>query len=202
MVGPFEVLTEDGLVLEAERFGTGDTFVILAHMRPAEMDSWFSFAGLLAGEGYTAITFNFRGYGNSEGAGFAVDRDVVAVIDAARELGAHRIALMGASMGGTGSIAAAAQREVDAVITLSAPATFMTADAVRTAGRAGVPMLLVAAEDDEPYAGDALTIAEQLDGRGETLLLEGRAHGTELFFQHSESLTTAILEFISAATAD
>lgn len=195
-VGPFEITTGDGLVLEAERFGTGDTFVVLAHMRPADMSSWFSFAGLLAGEGYSAIAFNFRGYGNSEGAGFAVDVDVLAAIDAAAALGAATIVVIGASMGGTGAVAAAAQRQVAGVVTLSAPASFMGVDAVAAAGTVQAPMLLFASEDDGSYAADAARIAAGAAGPTEQSILAGRAHGTEMFFDHSEAITQAILDFL------
>ena len=64
--------TGDGVTLEGRRFGSGETGVVLAHMRPASMESWFDFARVLAADGYTALAFNFRGYGNSGGEGFAV----------------------------------------------------------------------------------------------------------------------------------
>lgn len=194
--GPFEIVTADGLTLEAERFGAGDVFVILAHMRPSDMGSWFSFAGLLSGEGYSAITFNFRGYGNSEGAGFAVDTDVLAAVDAARRLGAEEVFLIGASMGGTGALVAAADRDVAGVVTLSAPVEFMGADAASALAATDVPVLAVAAADDEPYASDARAFAAGDPGRVALLELPGRAHGTDLFFTESASLTRAILEFL------
>lgn len=195
--GPFEIVTADGLVLEAERFGVGEDFVVLSHMRPADMSSWFSFAGFLGGEGFTAITFNFRGYGNSEGAGFAVEVDVAAAVDAARTLGADRVFLIGASMGGTGAIAAAGASNVDGVITLSAPDRFEGVDAAAAAADVSVPMLLIAAEDDEPYASDAEVIASQAGGPARVMILPGRKHGTDLFVDHSELLTGTILEFLA-----
>lgn len=198
-VGPFEFTTGDGLILEAERFGTGTDFIVLAHMRPADMSSWFSFAGLLAGEGYSAITFNFRGYGNSEGAGFAVDVDVAAAVDAAYALGAERVFVIGASMGGTGSVVAASQRDVAGVITLSAPARFEGADATGAAAAITAPMLLIAAEDDGPYAADAASISAAAGGLATVEILSGRNHGTDMFRDHSEALTQAILAFLASA---
>jgi pimeloyl-ACP methyl ester carboxylesterase len=196
--GPFEITTSDGLTLEAERFGTGDVFVVLAHMRPSDMASWFSFAGLVAGEGYSAVAFNFRGYGNSEGAGFSVDTDVRAAVDAARRLGATDVVVIGASMGGTGALAAAADRDVAGVITLSAPADFMGVDAAAALAAANAPVLAVAAAGDEPYASDARSFAAAHPDRVDLLELAGRSHGTDLFFTESEALTAAILGFIAA----
>ena len=201
LLGPFEIVTADGLILEAERFGTGDVFVVLAHMRPADMSSWFSLAGLLGGEGYSSITFNFRGYGNSEGAGFAVDVDVVAAVDAAFELGARAVFVIRASMGGTGAIAAAAQRDVAGVITLSAPVEFMGVDAEAAAAQVRSGMLLVAAEGDSPYNAHALALGASAPGFAEVSILPGRNHGTEMFLDNSEALTQAILLFLDNQAA-
>ncbi len=190
-------MTGDGLILEAERFGTGRVFVVLAHMRPADMSSWFSLAGLLAGEGYSAITFNFRGYGNSEGAGFAVDVDVVAAVDAAFDLGAREVFVMGASMGGTGAVAAAAQRDLAGVITLSAPVEFMGVDAEAAAAQVQTAMLLMAAEGDSPYNAHAAALGASAAGPADVSILSGRNHGTDMFVDNSEVLTQAILLFLA-----
>jgi alpha/beta superfamily hydrolase len=197
VVGPFEITTADGLILEAERFGTGEDFVVLAHMRPADMSSWVSFAGLLGGEGYSVITFNFRGYGNSEGSGFAVDVDVVAAIDAAFELGARSVSVIGASMGGTGAIAAAAQRELAGVITLSAPAQFQDTDALAAAPDIATGLLLIAAQNDSPYNEHAGLIRDQVGGFAAVVTLPGRSHGTDMFQDNSEELTQTILIWLA-----
>lgn len=198
VLGPFEIRTSDGLILEAERFGTGADFVVLAHMRPADMTSWYSFAQFLADEGYSVITFNFRGYGNSEGAGFAVDVDVVAAVDAAVSLGAERVFVIGASMGGTGAIAAAAQRDLAGVITLSAPAAFQGTDAAAAAARIETALLLIASANDSPYNGDAETLGAAAGDTARVILYPGRKHGTEIFLDHSEEMTQEILGFLAA----
>ena len=201
LLGPFEIVTADGLILEAERFGTGDVFVVLAHMRPANMSSWFSLAGLLGEEGYSSITFNFRGYGNSEGAGFAVDVDLVAAVDAAFELGAREVFVIGASMGGTGAMASAAQRDVAGVITLSAPVEFMGVDAEAAAAQVQSGMLLIAAEGDSPYNAHAVALGANAAGSAVVSILPGRNHGTDMFLDNSEALTEAILLFLDNQVA-
>ncbi len=57
----------DGTPLRGHLFGKGPTGVILAHMYPADQKSWFPLARKLAEEGYLAMTFDFRGYGESGG---------------------------------------------------------------------------------------------------------------------------------------
>jgi len=188
--------TADGLTLEGRRFGSGADFVVLAHMRPADMDSWFGFAASLAADGHSALAFNFRGYGASEGSGFAVDVDVVAAIDEAVALGAARVFLVGASMGGTGVIAAATQRPVAGVVTLSAPDAFEGVDALAAASRLEVPALLFAGEGDLPYPNDAAAIAAASPSPADVVVLSGNQHGTNLFADHDPGLTQQILAFL------
>lgn len=188
-------VTADGITLEGRRFGTGADFVVVAHMRPAEMDSWFDLAATLVAEGYSVLAFNFRGYGKSEGSGYSVDIDTLAAIDHAFELGAERVFLIGASMGGTGVIAAAAQREIAGIVTLSAAEEFDGVDALTAAATLEVPMLLFA-EENKTYPEDAKAIAAASRGSAEVVVLPGDQHGTNLFAEHDPALTDRIVAFL------
>lgn len=202
------VKNEDGtdtvvrLDLEGRAWGSGTDYVILGHMRPADMTSWFDFGRVLAEQGYTAIAFNFRGYGKSEAGEngeFAVGNDMRAAVDAALAEGAQRIYLIGASMGGTGAVAAASDRDIEAVVTLSAPDEFEGVNAAVLAERVESPMLLIAADADGTAADDASAIASGAKGETELVVLSGDQHGTNLFADHREELTKLILEFLEAA---
>lgn len=194
-------VTSDGLTLEGRRWGSGDEYVILAHMRPADMASWFDFARVLADHGYTAIAFNFRGYGESEGVegDFSVGIDVRAAVEAARNAGARRVHIIGASMGGTGAVAASSSSQIGATVALSAPDEFEGVNAVSLAGSVTNPMLLIAAEEDGTAAVDAAAIAAEAKGSAELVVLSGAQHGTNLFAEHGAEITTLILEFLDAA---
>lgn len=187
----------DGVTLEGRRFGSGSTGVVLAHMRPASMESWFDFARVLAESGYSALAFNFRGYGNSEGDGFAVDVDTAAAIDFLTASGASNVIVIGASMGGTGAVAASAERSTSGAITLSAPDVFEGTDAVAAAATFAGPLLLIAAENDRPYSEDAVAIAGASAGGARVAILPGGAHGTNLFDDHGGAVTSLILEFLA-----
>src|SRR3990172_347800 len=91
----------DGLELSGRLFGEGDTAVVLAHMYPADQGSWKEFAQELAEKGYMAVTFDFRGYGRSQGPKEVsqMDRDVEGALDFAKARGARSVFLAGASMG-------------------------------------------------------------------------------------------------------
>jgi pimeloyl-ACP methyl ester carboxylesterase len=106
--------------------------VVLAHMKPADQSSWFDFADQLGELGYRALTFDFRGYcpggdaGCSEGDKdtSAIWQDVAGAVGLLRSEGVRRIGLVGASMGGAASLVFASRGDsnVDAIVTLSAPA--------------------------------------------------------------------------------
>lgn len=123
--------SRDGISLEGRLFGDGSTAVVLSHMRPADQRSWFDFAQRLADQGYLVLTYDFRGYCPGDGGGCsegdldigAIWQDVLGAVDFVRSRGATTVALVGASMGGTASLVAAAQQgtNADVVVTLSAP---------------------------------------------------------------------------------
>jgi pimeloyl-ACP methyl ester carboxylesterase len=165
------------------------------------MESWFPFATELAAHGYTALAFDFRGYGDSDGSGFAVDVDVRAAIDALLDRGALRVFVIGASMGGTGAIAGSVGEEhVAGIVTLSAPARFEGTDALAAIADLERPVLLIAAQNDEPYHSDARALYEASDFETDLVVLAGSRHGTDLFAEHAEALSDTILGFLSDPT--
>jgi dienelactone hydrolase len=129
---PVSFSTSDGVRLSGRIFGPADAVagIVLAHMLPADQTSWFAEAAHLAGAGYRVLTFDLRGYcpggdgGCSEGQKdvSAAPTDLTAALGFLRSDGPARVALIGASVGGTASLMVASGRqEVPAVITLSAP---------------------------------------------------------------------------------
>lgn len=184
--------SSDGVKIEGRLFGEGDVGVVLSHMLPADQTSWWDFAQTLAGRGYMALTYDFRGYCPGGAAGCskgtkdvaAIWQDVMGAIRFLRSQGAVRIVLMGASMGGTASLIAAAEEGsgVRAVITLSAPMSIegLVADAgVLT--RITAAKLFVAGVGDPTGAADA---AQQLYDRSpppkRLEILPSNDHGTDL----------------------
>jgi pimeloyl-ACP methyl ester carboxylesterase len=113
--------SRDGVTLEGRLFGDGSTGVVLSHMQPADQRSWFAFASRLADQGYLGPHVRLPGYcpggdgGCSQGELqiSAIWQDVLGAIDFIRSQGATTVALVGASMGGTASLVAAAQEGAD-----------------------------------------------------------------------------------------
>ncbi|MFQ5933222.1 MAG: alpha/beta hydrolase [Dehalococcoidia bacterium] len=195
--------TEDGVKLRGRRFGTGEVFVILAHMFPSEQTSWYPFARVLEENGYSAFTLDFRGYGVSEGKReiSEIDKDLLAAIELARSEGARQVFLVGASMGGTAALKVAAHRSVAGVVAISAPVEFLGLDVTEDVALVEEPKLFVATEDDRSAAINASTLFESAQGSKELEVFAGSAHGTNIFSSEiGAELEALILEFLATHT--
>jgi dienelactone hydrolase len=130
---PVTFRTGDGVQLAGRLFGPSDATVgvVFAHMLPADQSAWFDLAADLAAMGYRALTFDFRGYCPGGDAGCsggtkevgAATQDLQTALDYLRGRGVQRVALVGASMGGTAALVVASREgdAIGAVVTLSAP---------------------------------------------------------------------------------
>ena len=215
---PVSFVASDGVRLAGRLFpatGGGTAGVVLSHMLPADQRSWFAFAERLSSEGYTALTFDFRGFcpggagGCSRGAKdiASIWKDVAAAATFLRAQGVRRVSLVGASMGGTASLVAAAgpqppAGDIDAIVTLSAPVAIdglsLTPELLLTIQAA---KLFIAALGD----GEAATAAQQLydlassPKREEIVPVDG--HGTDLLRSNQgEEVQRLILSTIEQYT--
>ncbi len=195
--------TDDGLELKGRLFGDGPTGVVLAHMFPADQSSWWDFAGKLVERGYSALAFDFRGYGESSGDKDIemIDRDMRAAIEFLKAQGASSIFLAGASMGGTASLKVASEDQgILGVVSLSAPVEFKGLSVKGQEVR--VPVLLIAARGD-------LSAKENLDStvedgivgpQTETVVYEeGGDYGTDILTgSNAPAARDRILAFLEA----
>ncbi len=199
--------TEDDIELSGTLFGSGDVAVILAHQGTpgADQTTWQPFARLLAERGYTALTFDFRGVGQSEGVLRYGDlgMDVEAAIQFLGDRGYSQIVCAGASMGGTACIQAALSNDLRGLIVL---ASTMRAGSGTNSLRINdadlanlvLPKLFITAEGDfHSVVNDTKRMVELSPDPKTLLLLPGTQHGTRLFdTEVGQELTTALLEFL------
>lgn len=188
---PVSFESSDGVSLEGRLFGAGTTAVVLSHMRPADQRSWFAFADRLADQGYMVLTYDFRGYcpggegGCSQGERdiAAIWQDVLGAGDFVRSQGATKVALIGASMGGTASLVAAGQEgnDVEAVITLSAPESIegLVVDAALLQ-REQANKLFIAGVGDTEAAGSAEHLYDIAPPPKRVEIVPADDHGTDL----------------------
>jgi alpha-beta hydrolase superfamily lysophospholipase len=175
--------------LVGHRFGRGKTAVVLAHQSRANFCQWVSYARRLAARGYTAFVFDFRNNGRSQQVGYAragrLPGDVAGAVKYVRAKGATRVFLVGASMGGTAVLAAAANVKpaVAGVVSLSGPRSSGGVDAEAAVPRLQVPVLYVVAEEDSGggFAADARALYERTASSDKALeVLPGFSHGVSL----------------------
>ena len=193
--------TGDGVELVGDLHGDGDVGVILLHMFQSDRTAWSSFAALLADEGFTALTFDFRGYGDSGGDRVVEDiwRDALAAVRFMRGRGFDRIILVGASMGGTAALVVAAREGLEAVVTLSAASSFMglsiPPEAVELIEE---PKLFVAAQGDSPAAVTAQQLYAAAPPPKKVEVVSGSDHGIDLVEgQRAEAVRRLVVRFLS-----
>jgi alpha/beta superfamily hydrolase len=207
LVEPVTFATADGINLAGTLFGEGEVAVILAHQGTygADQTTWQPFARVLAERGYTALTFDFRGVGQSEGKLLYGDlaKDVNAAVQFLQQLGYKKTVCIGASMGGTACIQAAQSHAFTGLIILAS---------TMTAGLGGYslyvtpyelekliqPKLFISAISDVPLVvNDTKNMFKLSPDPKNLLLLPGTQHGTDLFNTDAgEELSDAMLRFL------
>lgn len=115
--------------------------------------------------------------------------DLRAVVQYADPSATRFLLLAGGSLGASLSIAMARQLGAGAVVSLSAPGvSFDALGAARTLRN--TPVLVAAAEDNEPFASDARAIARALSVS--PTIVSGDGHGTGMFDDHPELIDSII----------
>lgn len=199
---PIQFRAADGTSLAGARYGRGTTAVVLAHQSNGNVCQWAFYARRLASLGYLAFPFDFRGHGASQWRPYPASRrlagDVSAAVKAVRRLGANKVLLVGASLGGIAVVVAGANTRpaVDGVISLSGPANYGGIDAVAAARRLQVPVLYLAAENDDGFTGDARALFQATAESDKALeLVPGTEHGVQLV-SHPGRARTLVETFI------
>jgi pimeloyl-ACP methyl ester carboxylesterase len=181
----------DGTKLVGHRFGKGTTAVILGHQSGGDLCEWLPYARRLASQGLFVFAIDFRGHGFSQFRGGRAENrlaaDLAAATKTVRKLGKRKVFLVGASMGGIASLVAGANVKpaLDGVVSISSPARYRGLEAVATAPRLRVPVLYLAAEDDDTsgydFSEDARTMyAATASAEKRLEIVPGTLHGVGL----------------------
>ncbi len=175
-----KIVTEDNIGLKGRIFGRGKVGIVLAHMYPADQNSWLSTAKKLSALNYRVLTFDFRGYGLSEGNKNIqqIDKDMLAAVKTLQKE-TEKIYVIGASMGGITALNAAEKLDVSGVISLSAPDEFM---GLKTGSIKNInaPKLFLASARDGAAADSARAFYERSNEPREIEIIPGNNHGTNM----------------------
>jgi pimeloyl-ACP methyl ester carboxylesterase len=186
-----------GATLDAAVFGDGAVGIVLAHERGGSLCNWAPIAPDLADQGYRVLIFDF-------GAPATVASDMLAATEELRRLGAKKIIVGGASLGGTAALMTAARaRKVVGAFSLSAPAEYGNLEGLPAVRRFRGPVLFVAATEDSLFAEDARRLYRAAASRDKKLLIvPGSEHGTALYGgPAAERVRAAVDAFLEKAAS-
>jgi len=218
------VRAADGVPLATIEAGAGDRAVVLIpELGQRGKCGWWAFAAQLAAHGYHVLAFDHRCTGGSAcPAGAAAEADLMSDIRGAaawlRQHGATRVALVGASQGGSEALIAATMPApgITGVAALSADelTTPLASPPYPPTAVAAVPRLrlrlLLAVAAGDPYVSvpDTRSLLARAGSPGKRLVVlpAGAGHGwdlvTPLFPDAAPSaLSGTVLAFLSSVTA-
>jgi pimeloyl-ACP methyl ester carboxylesterase len=197
--------TQDGGIVYADIYGSGDRAVVLAHGGQFNKESWAKQAQILASAGFQVLALDFRGYGKSHGPGDSdvlsapLYLDVLAAVRYLRAHGAKKVSIVGGSMGGSAAgdaSIASLPGEIDRLVLLGAAPS-------EPAEKLKSPILYMVARDDASGDGPRLPgIRKQYEASPqpkELIVLEGSAHAQHLFqTDQGDRVMREILRFLTA----
>ncbi|HLL67176.1 MAG TPA: alpha/beta fold hydrolase [Micromonosporaceae bacterium] len=191
-----------------------DVGVVLAHQNSGDMCEWVPYGRTLVGLGYAVMAIDLNGFGASSAADESPsrpqwDRDIVAAASELQDMGAQKIVLAGASLGGMAAVVAAADMDPApaAVIDLSGPDEFSGLNAVTAAAKVTAPVLFVGGSGDQ-YTAQTRKVSQAATGAKENRMevIQGSAsHGVSLLKAETEpkagQVATLIQDFIRRHTS-
>ena len=202
------IRAEDGGIIHADEYGSGERGVVLAHGGRFDRTSWKPQALVLAGMGFHVIAIDFRAAVEARKGretpclyeATCLAKDVLAAVRHLGRSGAKTVSIVGGSLGG----GAAAQATIDAKpgeidrIVLLAHMLIDTPEKAR-----GRKLFIVARNDlggnDRPRLDGIRRQYEQAADPKELVVLEGSAHAQFMFqTDQARPLMREIVRFLSA----
>ncbi|HEV2249395.1 MAG TPA: alpha/beta fold hydrolase [Candidatus Limnocylindria bacterium] len=203
-------LASDGERLNAELYGSlpADRAVVLCHGQSWDASGWRDIAPRFVERGVPALALNFRGFGGSSGttgkvgSGPRASSTWTTVTDLAAakawltQAGAREIGLVGASMGGHAVLGSSFERDVECVVSISAPVEAIDdALARKVTGR----KLFICATEDHLGAAPHVRHTFDVCAAPKTLLMvDGTEHSRPLLDgPHGADLIAAMVDFVA-----
>ncbi len=203
---PVQLRASDGVAIAAAVYDAASApapAVVLVHMLTRTKEDWRPFAERLQTAGFTAVAIDLRGHGQSDGASTpapAMALDVQAALTWLGERSEVRpaaIAIVGASLGASLALLAAADAPAVRGVALLSPAADYRGVRLDAAARKfGARPMFIAASSEDPYALRtlrALTDAE-LPSR-EPRVSALTAHGSQLL-ERDGDLAAALVDWL------
>ncbi|MBI5881219.1 alpha/beta fold hydrolase [archaeon] len=204
-----KLVADDNVNLEATYCPGKENAVIFLHMMNRDRHDWDSFAKKLNLMGYTVISFDLRGHGDSdlnwmdfEDADY---KPMVSDVGVAAQyiydnnaVNIDRVYIIGASIGANLAVMyGVTDAKVKKVVMLSPGNDYHGINPLEALGKFSRPALLVYSKRDRT-AADVLAMKQIGKGEREVIAYDmSTAHGTDMFKEHPE-LEQKMIEFISS----
>lgn len=207
----FNFSTEDDIRLSCTLYTpkNGEIAVVLAHQGTTGTDqrSWQPFAEYIAEKGFVALTFDFRGRGDSEGELQVnlLERDVRAAVDYLQDHRYSQLVCMGASMGGTACMKVVLETDLEGLVVIASSPSLGNPTQIKPEDYAllTMPKLYISAEDDTVDGTPTnipatISLMHKVSPEPKGLrFFPGEAHGTELFDkENGEEFRALLLNFL------
>ena len=197
--------TTDGVQIHGHLYsipGPLRKVVVFGHEYPKDQTAWRDFARQLATKGINALTFDFRGYGETGGSKdpskINLDMDAAVRFMSSRDY--PLIYLIGGSMGGTAALKVAAQEKVAGVAAVSAPVSFMGLDASSDVAKITAPKLFIASSGDDDAPAAVQTFMDEAQQPKQSKIYDGSEHATDIFKgPNGADFTAQLLKFLGAS---
>ncbi len=200
-------IVSGGHRLHADVYGKlpAERVAVLVHGQKWDASGWKPYADEFAKTGVAAVALDLRGYGTSAGTTdeFTPDREWSPVTDLRAAKGAIRarcgervrISLVGCSMGGHAVLASSFERDVDAVVSVSAPVEPVADElSKRVSGR---KLYVCASEDRGGATAHVLASFAALERPKELRIFDGTEHSIAMFTSpYGRRVIEAIVEFV------
>jgi pimeloyl-ACP methyl ester carboxylesterase len=202
------VTAPEGSAINTVWLGSGPRTAVLLHQTDGNgLCGMLFYAAYLAAHGVRTVSMDLCGYGQSF-CQLPGQQDpilaVTAVVDALRADGARRVALVGASMGGSLAVHAGARVGADVVVDLSGPASFNTSDIKQDAPTITMPILIAFGKATDPT--DLKAVQSELAAMPTTkkqLVRYPAGHGVDLLLdpetRHLTPLAGKVLSWVQQA---
>jgi pimeloyl-ACP methyl ester carboxylesterase len=199
---------DDGVNLVASYYPGRENAVILLHMMNKDRHDWDSFAKRLNLMGYTVISFDLRGHGDSD-LNWMDFKDVdykpmVSDVGVAaqylyenNDVKIERVYTIGASIGANLAVMyGATDSKVKKAVMLSPGANYHGLNPIDSIEAFNKPILFVYSKLDDRSARDCRNFVEMGKGeRQEIAYADSYAHGNDMFKEHSD-LEQKMIDFI------
>ena len=208
LAGTAHWTASDGAWFETGVIGEGETVAVFIPQSGSDYCGFTEFAVLLADHGIQSVLINLCGVrtticGVEDNVVSSGAHAVLVAAEQARAAGATRVVAVGASMGGTTAVVAAAlasdDGRLDAVADLSGPIAFAGIDTTPLVGAVEIPMFLAASGNDSVVTADALEQLGAASAGGDYAVYGGSGHGWAMLFTRERTLTEtgqALVDFV------